>query len=357
MSRPQSLLTRAFLPVALTASLGTPSSAQPARTDTSRGLSIQYVDGRTTTLPLKPKGGMWTPNFPRIPGSDTTRDGIRLSTIDVKFVVDGADVDVTVSLVYGAPDKDAVKVASVRLSPGTSIRVAELRAYGVEPITLSLVAIPAVDVFPPEAVSVSAQIDLRVDPAGPNSAAYRVTLTNRSNYALMWMRFRGFRGGKALSARPRGKRNLPLVPANGEHTFEMAIAGSQVAPGDRLEAWRPFERFEITSLMWEDGIVEGDREAAKQQARFDASRAEHLREFVAVLRGARPESIPALRARLAQTMDADPETREARDAVLADLESLESTGRSRDGLAFEAWLKRTIDEHQQWLSRIVLPKL
>lgn len=335
-----------------------PSAGQAATTDTSRGLMIRFEDGRASTRALRPTGGVWMPKFPRVAGAETSRQGLPLSTLDLRYVVEGADVVVTVSLSYGGPTKNLVTVATVRVRPESAVHVTELRAYGVEPITLSIVAIPPEVVFAPVATSVSAQLDVRVEPVGANRSAYRVTLTNRSNVALMWMRYLGVGAGKPLiSSRPRGKRNLPLVPAGGEHSFDIRILGSNVAPGDPRQAWTPFDSLAIQSLMWQDGIVEGDREIARGQGRFDAARAANLSAFLGVLRTARAESLGSLRARIERTMNADAETREARDAVLADLEALESTGRSRDGVKFDAWLKRTIAEHQQWLSRIVLPKL
>ena len=339
-----------------------PSTSVPTcskcSTDASRGLMIQFADGRTMTRALRPSGTVWMPKYPRVPEAETSKGGLPLSALHVRHVVDGVDVVVTVSLSYGGPTKNLVDVATVRVRPDTAVQVTELRAYGVEPITLSTVAIPTDVAFMPEATSVSAQLDVRVEPVGPNPSAYRVTLTNRSNLALMWMRYRGVGAGKvSITSRPRGKRNLPLVPAGGEHHFEIRLPGSSVASGDTRQAWTPLDSLAIQSLMWEDGLVEGDREIARGQGQFDRTRAAHLTAFLAVLRTARADSIGALRARIQPTLSADAETREARDAVLADLESLESTGRSRDGVAFDAWLKRTIDEHQQWLSRIVLPRL
>lgn len=335
-----------------------PSAGQAATTDTSRGLKIELADGRASTRALRPTGSVWMPKFPRIGGAETSKDGLPLSTLDLRYVLEGAEAVVTVSLSYGGPTRNLVTVATVRVRLESPVHVTELRAYGVEPITLSIVAIPSEVVFTPVATSVSAQLDIRVDPIGSNRSAYRVTLTNRSNVALMWMRYLGTGAGKPLIAsRPRGKRSLPLVPAGEEHSFDIRILGSNLAPGDPRQAWSPLDTLAIQSLMWADGIVEGDRNIAKGQGRFDATRAAHITAFLGVLRSARAESIGGLRTRLERTMDADAETREARDAVLADLESLESTGRSRDGVEFDAWLKRTIDEHQQWLSRIVLPKL
>lgn len=330
-------------------------SAQPTTTDTSRALSIEYVDGRRVNRPLRPTGSIWTPSFPRIPGAETRRSGLPLSMLDVRHVVDAADVIVTISLSYGGPNRNLVKVKEVRLRPDAPVQVPELREYGVEPITLSVIPVPAREVPIPLGISVSAQLDIRVEPVGPNASAYRVTLTNRSNVPLMWLHYRGLAGSRTLTSRPKGKLNHPLVGANGVHTFEIA-ASFGVPAGDAFAA-APFDTVEITSLMWGDGMVEGDRAVAAQQGRIDANRAVALRAFVALLHQAGPNDLSNLPARLARSMEVDIETREFKDAVIADLERLQQTGRSSSGEGFGTWRAKTIGEAQRWLERIVLPKV
>jgi hypothetical protein len=119
--------------------------------DTSRGLSIQYADGRISTGPVRRTGGMWTSTFPTIAGADTSRNGVGLTTLDVKHVIEGPDVVATVSLYYGGPGQNGVTVATVRLSRDQPVAVIELRTYGVEPITLSLVPIARTRVSPSDA--------------------------------------------------------------------------------------------------------------------------------------------------------------------------------------------------------------
>lgn len=332
-------------------------SAQTVTTDTSRGLSIRYADGRISTRPLKPKAGMMTAVFPRIDGAETARDGMLLNGLDVSHVVEGDEVVVTVSLLYrGGPERQSVKVATVRLAAGHPVEVDELRRYGVEPLTLSIVSIPPTYAFTPLGLSASAYVDVRASPVGPNAAAYRVTITNRAPFPLMWFRFEAHRSeGGPISARPRGKRDFPLVMPNAEYTFELPAGSMGRSSGDDPGAWLPVDRIVVTSLMWQDGVVEGDKETARQQIAFDTQRAAHLRTLLGILRGSR--SIAALRDDIARTRPQDVELKEVWDGLIEQLDRFAVQRMSPDGLDFKTWLGRTVIDQEQWLARIVFPKL
>jgi hypothetical protein len=354
---PRSLAAVTVRSLVMLLALAAPASAQSSgqTTDTGRALSIQYADGKVINLPVRPTGGVGTTSFPRIAGVDTSRDGVRLTTLDVKYVVERTDIVVTVTLCYGGPDKNPLKVATVRVSPGTPVMVHKLRAHGVESITLSLVSIPNTVAYVPEAVSASAQVDVRVEPVGPNVSAYRVVLANRAPVPLLWVYFRGVGGEKTLTGTRKGKRNSPLVAPNEEYVFEIAMRISR-APGDTPEAWQPIDRFAITSLIWQDGLVEGDPVAAKREATFQTNRSAQIQALIALLRSAHGQPLETLRAAVTRPTTFDPETQEARDALLADLDSFERTSRSRDGRDFETWVVARTAEYEQWLSRIVIPK-
>jgi len=110
---------------------------------------------------------MMTAVFPRINGMDTAREGMSLNGLDVSHVVEGDEVVVTVSLLYrSGPNKNTLKVATVRLAAKRPVEVNELRRYGVEPIALSIVSIPSTYVFAPLGISVSAYVDVRATPVG-----------------------------------------------------------------------------------------------------------------------------------------------------------------------------------------------
>jgi hypothetical protein len=333
-------------------------AAQSPAAAANRGLSIHYADGRTVTNPLRSTGGMWTPLFPRIRGAQTSRDGIPLTELDLRWVIEGPEVVVTVTLFYGGPNRNPLKAAVVRVAPDGLAVVNELRDYGVEPITLSIVTIPPTVAYAPDVSSVSGQLEVRAEPLAPDVLAYRVFLTNRSTLPLIWVQFRAYRGDRlAIEGIPRGKRNLPFVLPGESGFFDIRPgAVGRGTGGDAPEIWQPLDRIAIVSLMWQDGLVEGDPTTAATRRGYDEGRAVDLRRLLEVLRAAREQPVTTLKTALVQTILVDGETKVAKDEMLAEVEALEKTGRSKGGEGFAAWLLRTTAETQQWLARIVLPK-
>ena len=331
--------------------------AQTATTDTSRGISIRYADGKISTRPLRRTGGMWTPYFPRISGAETARDGVPLKSLDVRHVVEGDELVATVSLVYGSfAGNNRVTVARVRVAADRPVEVKELSSYGVEPITISLVSIPATYAFEPRGVSASPYVDIRAVPVGPNSSAYRVTVTNRAPFPLMWFKFEAHRNQKEpISSCPRGQRNFPLIMPNGEHTFEFPAGATGQSPGDDPGAWQPVERVEVSALMWQDGTVEGNRADADQQETLDRLRMIHLRTLLNILRGS-SQSVATLREEIGRISAPDDETKQLKNGFIKELDRFASQQASSEGLDFTPWRSRTIADLEQWLARIVFPK-
>ncbi|MDQ3486233.1 MAG: hypothetical protein M3468_00700 [Acidobacteriota bacterium] len=156
--------------VAVIGSLLPPSSATAQQpTDTSRGLSMLFADGRRLTRPLTASGQMATTGFPTLPGRGTFRDGASLTGYRVAHVLEGADALIAVSIQFGAPRKELVKVATIRLSGDAPVTMNQLRDYGVEPITFSIVPIVSTGAPLPVGVSVSPQpaVPLDVRDAAP----------------------------------------------------------------------------------------------------------------------------------------------------------------------------------------------
>ena len=326
-------------------------------TDTSRGLSVHYADGRTVTSALRPSSGWWTYNYPKIAGVDTSRNGVPLATMDVRYVVEGRDLVVTVALCYGGATSNPVKVATVRVTPDSAVTVGELRAYGVEPITFSFAAIPRTLAYRPETFSASPQLEVRAEPVGPNTAAYRVVLKNNADLSLVWVSFKGYRGDReVLSGGLRGKRNLPRIAAHSEYSMELGISANGAGNPEGPESWQGLDRIGVSALMWQDGLVEGDASTVERQRRLDNNRDQQLGALLTLLRGARDLPLAALKGEVAPAVGGDADLKAVREDIVGDLEAFERTERSRSGQDFSTWLDRTIAELRQWQARIVFPK-
>jgi hypothetical protein len=356
MSR--NVLTPSMVSVLALLTLSPAAPAQTATTDTSRGFSIRYADGRINTRPLRPRGGMMTAIFPRIEGMETARDGLALNGLEVNHVLQGDELVVTVSLLYRTGEnRGTVPVATVRVAADRPIEVSELKRYGVAPITLSIVSIPATYAFVPRGVSVSPYVDVQAAPVGPNAAAYRISITNRAPFPLMWFRFEAHRSeGSPISALKRADRDFPLIMPHAEYTFELPSGTMGQSAGDDPGAWHPVDRLELTSLMWQDGTVEGDETTAAEKAGWDRRRSTYLRAVVTILR-AEHRSIAALRNDISAYRPPDVEMGQVSAGLIDQLDRLGRQQLSSDGLDFQAWLRRTIAEHELWLARIVFPKL
>ena len=360
--RPPELLIISVLAVVPMAGVQTqaPTPAQvpasPPKTDTTRGLTIQYADGQASTGPVRRNGGMWTSAFPRIAGADTSRNGLPLSTLDIKHVIEGSAVVVTVTLCYDGPGQNGVTVATVRLADDQPVRIEALRRFGVEPIALSLVNLEPSTSYAPDVTSVSGQLTARAEALGANVSAYRVVVTNRSSQPLMWLQFKAYRANRlAVLGRPRGKRNMPLIPPNGDYSFEITNSTAGLQAADGSETWQPLDRIELTSMMWQDGVVEGDPASAAEQRGVDMRRAAQLQSLLALLRAAPGRPLTSVRAEIEKDMTSDLETRRARDSILEEVDRFVKAQTPSTAPEFRAWLYRTIPEYEQWLARIVKP--
>jgi hypothetical protein len=260
--------------VALAAAHGAPQQttrASPSGVPLS--LVVTYSDGKTTTRVLTPRGGSWTPTFPRS-AKPPTYDGLPLAALKVDHVVDG-DVTVTVSLMYGRPHQRTVHIATVKLVAQEPITVNELSAYGVDPITLTLGVLPAAPLVQPTAGSASAMLDVVVDLVDHDAPVYKVTFRNRSSRAITAVGYRMYRGAKEVGVgRRKTNRNTPLLEPGGQLSFTFQATGV-TALG--------FDRFEATGVLWEDGSVEGDPELKRTEDALTAGFAQQLRRVVSLL--------------------------------------------------------------------------
>jgi len=357
-----------------------------ASDDGARALAVTYADGRTSYRVLRPGGGgFWTPQFPVVPDADTTRDGLPLWALQIDHAVDGADVTVTVSLLYGRPHTERVQVATVRVTADGPVRVEALTAFGLEPVTLSIVPVAPSLAYPMSVVCASGQLDVRVDPVAPDLPAYRVTAVNLSPRALMAFNYELYRGDEKIAGgRRKMDRNEMLAPSQGEHTFELPAAGRAAADRDDARAWPAMDRFVVTSVLWDDGMVEGDPDMATSERALAAGRALQIARILDLLREAANPARPGTPAELRAAFTALPVDGNGRDAerlhaslpdpslvpigrvyqslraglvharmsALGDLDRFWQVVPDGNADEFREWLTEAIAEYEAWLARV-----
>jgi hypothetical protein len=362
-----------------------PVWAQPASgpSDTVRALVVQYADERKTVTPIGTAGRVgWTGTFPRIAGAETSRDGLPLFALQFEEALDGQVVVVTIALLYGSPQQTRVPVTSVRVTGEQPVRVDALEAAGVQAIALSIIELPPAQLHLPSATSPSSQLEIGVDTLVTGAVpSYHAAITNHSDRSVMMLAFKAYRGRAiAMSGRPRGTGHTPLIPAGEKYVLKLTASAN--SRGDGSSAWLPLDRLEITSVLWSDGLVEGDPVPAADEHALDAGTAQQLTGIVALLRAAARDPLshplPQLRsdiaslgikvaaedaaralaaipgparlspAQVGSTMDAG--MRNARSAALNDIdEYLRSAPPAPD---YAQWLARVAAKFDGWRSRI-----
>jgi hypothetical protein len=275
-----------------------------------RRLVVIYSDGRTNVNLLRPRGGSWTPKFPR-QANPPPHDGLPLNALQVDFEVD-RDVVITVSLKYGNPHQKTVKVATVRLG-ADPVRVSDLERYGVDPIVLSLDDYSPTPLVQPTITSASPLLDVTVDLMRHDVPLYEVTLRNRAAQAVMAVSFKMLRGEMEVgSGRRKGNRSTPIVDAASECTFTLQV-GSGETPG--------FDRFDVKGILWSNGSVEGDPALKTSEQELTFGYAQQLRRVLAILQDAVPVNDTTLEPKsfgqVRGAIEALPITVDAADATRA----------------------------------------
>jgi hypothetical protein len=351
--------------------------------ETVRALVVQYADGFKTVTPIGTSGRVsWTARFPRVAGAETSRDGLPLKAMQFEEALDGQAVVVTIALLYGSPHQTRVPVTSVRVTGAQPVRVDALEAVGVQPIALSIVELPPAQLHIPSATSPSSQLEIGVDTVVAGAVpSYHAAIANHSDRSVMMLAFKAYRGNTiAISGRPRGPGHTALIPAG--ETYRLKLPASANGRGEGTSAWLPLDRLVITSVLWSDGLVEGDPVPAADEHALDAGAAQQLTGILALLRAAARDPsahpLPQLRsdiaslgirvtaedaarvlaaipgpvrlpaAQVGSTMEAG--MRNARSAALNDLDEYIKSAPSPSGYA--EWLARVTAKFDAWRRRI-----
>lgn len=331
-----------------------------------------FADGSTTfeIVTAKPSW-RWTPQFPRIQGFKPREGDPEVKDLKITRVLDGENIRAGVSLLVGL-QHDEKPVAEYLISPGVHVVVDALRAFGVEPITLSMTTVAPFTPYPPIVMSVSPQIEIAVvELRSAPYPGYRITLRNLSSKAVSNVRFQAYRGDqKALSGLPRGENGRPLLTPGGSYDLDINLTSGGADPSTPPSTWKPrgLDTIEIESIRWEDGSYDGASPYPASEAAIerDGGVRPQLTRVIAAYRdtlkmpGNSVELIRALKQRIAALPENNPQQlagaqaamRGVKAAVLGDIIRFEN-GAHPWGLAdVREWLKLTLERYEAWFSRL-----
>lgn len=228
-------------------------SQQPVA-EVVRTVAIKLADGRVLrcSTEAQPRGSGWTPIVPRIPGEPTSRDGLELTALDHVCGRQAGELTVTISLWYGSPHQRLVPVATIVPREGATLRVEELRAFGVQPVEISIEARPAPVLRVPVVGSASTGVQVSAEIEGPPSPGYAFILLNAKAQPVMEVKFDTYRGtAVASSGGARHQDGTPLILPG-----ETYVVRQPAGINSRTDQWLQTDRFQITLVKWADGSEE-----------------------------------------------------------------------------------------------------
>jgi hypothetical protein len=210
-------------------------------------------------------------------------------------------------------------------------------------------------------ISPSKSLNVSIEPAAGSPALQlrwgsgapdmmHARLTNHSDRAVLALDVSAFRGSeRVLSDRRRAARNEPLVLPGDEYLIDLPM---------------PLDRFVVTSVLWDDGRVEGDPGLLADERVLDLGKAAQIRRVMKLLRdyrdlGAR-QSLDELRGALmtlpvteaATPNGAQAGMQQVKEAVLQDLMAFERGQSSPNAGTWRRWLDQTIGAYEDWFARI-----
>jgi hypothetical protein len=335
------------------------------RDEAPRVLVVTYSDGRIAEQILRARGGFWTHLFPRQPNPSKYGD-LDLAALQIDFTADTV-VNVKVSLKYGTPHQKTIQVATANV--GTeAVRITDLERYGVDPIVLTIETAPPVALVRPTVASASPLLDVSVELTRNDIPVYAFTIRNRSSRAVMAAQYVMFRNGaKVGTGRRKTNEGNPMIDPGDEDRWTSHLSSGKNSG---------FDHFEVTSVLWDDGSVEGDPELKQSEDALSIGHAQQLRQVLVILKDAvargnsteDPMTVTQLRAAfegLLITIDlTDPAARPAvlahghsiqigrqqiKDAVLRDLDAFAAKPAAQSFV--QVWVAEARARYSGWLSR------
>jgi hypothetical protein len=339
---------------------------------------IAFQDGFLKQLNAGPgRCGMWTTQFPRVP--DWTPPANQLPINAVSFLCERTPegVKVAIGALRGSPHQKEDAIASVHVTRTRPVVVNEMRAFGILPLTLSLIDVPRPGLAPPKVTIASPRLVwLDASVVETPRATYRVVFQNQGDKAVRGIALEGWRSGRlATSGRRVGRDGAPLIDVAGEFTFDSLVPMGRAA-GDGSAAMSPLDELRITAVVWADGSYEGGVAGQNIVVVDHGNRIQVGRAVIELQRATSPAGLRAalnglsievpeslVDATVSALAIAPPVDRKRLQSLLVvalqsikteALSNLTEFDRGPQGPgAFEAWIKQTTGRYRGWHDRLL----
>lgn len=374
-----SLLYRVAWGLAVAQAAAPPTPAPPQ----TSAVIVTYANGRRTTLQIGAMGcGSWTTLFPRVEPWTPPPNQLPLSAIKYACERGSDGVRVAVSVLRGSPHQQEDPIATVLVTPSQSVVVDELRAVGVQPVTLSLGYLTGAVLEPPKVEVPSPLIDVvEVSVSMGPVPMYHVVLRNRAAKAVRGIHFQCSRQGRLSSCgRQVGRDGSALVDAGGEYVLDMRVPSGRPTADGSIEP-APLDRILLDAVVWSDGSFEGSS-AGLDVLVADQGNRLALTRVLAELQRARSQgasakpgdfraAVQAVPIDVTDVMIEDTRSRVAaakrlpndrvtsmlrssmqsiKNYTVDELAAFESAPRGAG--SFEAWLNTTTERYLRWFERL-----
>ena len=335
-----------------------------------------YISVRGTET--KPRW-IWVTQFIR--SEQRVKDELRIHAVRVESQFNGETADVKISLFRGRNEgferEDRVAAYHIGLNEPTTI--SELKSFGIEPFSLTLISVVAPLPPPPAFENLTKTIEI-VSVRSDNIPlpTYYLTVRNLSDKNIRALKVEVINDDRPrLSALWQGEHDRPLIEAGGvlERNLPVVMSqliGSQYAPGAATSS-----TIRIRTAVFEDLTYDGDEEPACQYEKFVVGRRLWVKRVLPFIE--QQLASPALSPQNFKqqlnslTFELDEGEKTAQSAVSTkcanpdaftnistqgltlelnrDLDRIINT-RPSPPINFRAWLQARRDDYQSWLGRL-----
>ena len=212
--------------------------------------------------------------------------GPPVDTVQLVFAREGSGARVTVYAHRGSGEsRESLKVAECFVSERQEYTVTQLAAYGVEPLTLSVVGRVEVELVPPRVDSRLQGVEVSEIKIHAEAPSFELVLRNVSDKEIRAIEIEEYRGMMSKGPPPMydWKQTLPVKPKKTfSVTLEFGWNGKETPEGHAVE---PPDRVQLKSVLFTDGSYEGDSRFAARAEAFREGRKIQLKRLLELLRG------------------------------------------------------------------------